>query len=526
MMATRCAVVLACVALALPARVIAQDSTGVRKATITYLTSTSAYINAGRDGGLQEGMEVRVWRGGTAIGVLKVSYLGPHQASCDIVSQSVAIVVGDTVRFRPVAAAVPPSVAEAAPVATPRPPRLGSSLRGNVGMHYMLVNQVGGGGFTQPSMDVRLNGPLAGSPVVLNVDVRARRTASTIGGTDVVDGHARAYQLALSFGAPTGMGRRLTVGRQTSPGFSGVGVFDGVLGEWSGKHGGGGIFGGTQPDPVDLSFATSIVEAGGYFERHGSIGSVASRRRWTAVMGLIGSYERGHANREFGFVQGSYASARVFGFLSQEIDYYRPWKRTTGMPAVSFTSTFATLRYRATDKLDLRAGFDNRQNVLLYRDVVNPVTTFDDAFRQGVWVGMGLRISPRYFLDADTRRSDGGTAGTASSYTLSLRAARFLMPEVGARARITYYRNQRIDGVLESVALGLDPGSAVHVELSGGARTERDRFAAPASQTAFWVGGDFDVSVARAWYLMLSASTEHGGLAPTSQVYTGFSVRF
>jgi len=77
--------------------------------------------------------------------------------------------------------------------------------------------------------------------------------------------------------------------------------------------------------------------------------------------------------------------------------------------------TFATLRVRATETLDFHAGFDNRRNVLLYRDVVNPVTTFDDAFRQGVWVGMGVRIASRYFIAADTRQSAGGAAGRASS---------------------------------------------------------------------------------------------------------------
>lgn len=520
----RCPLALACVVLAYSAVAAAQDTAAVRMTTITYLTTTSAYIAAGREGGLREGMEVQVWRGGATIALLKVSYLSSRQAACDIVSQSTPIVVGDSVRYRPVAVTPPPAAAGAPPAATPRPSEFRAPLRGSIGMHYLHVSQAGGSGFSQPSLDVRANGPLPGGALGLTMDIRARRTASTIAGTNVVDGHARAYQLALSWGPPTG--RRLTVGRQTSPGFASVGMFDGALAELNGKTWSGGIFGGTQPDPVDLGFATDIVEGGGYVQRRGALGGPDSRRRWSAMLGVIGSYEQGHANREFAFAQASYVSPRVFGFVSQEIDYYRPWKRTTGMPAVSLTSTFASLRYRASDAVDLRAGFDNRRNVLLYRDVVNPVTTFDDAFRQGVWVGLGLRVSPRYFLDVDTRRSGGGGgAGTATSYTAALRTDRLMLGRVGGRARMTYYTNQRIDGWLESVALTLDPGQA-HVELSGGARSERDRFAAPATQTTLWIGTDVDVNVARAWYLMLSASVEHGGLAPTSQVYAGFSVRF
>ena len=519
---------LVCLALALPAAAPAQDSSLVRKATITYLTSTSAYLDAGRDGGLREGMEVQVWRGGAAIGVLKVSFLASRQASCDIVTQALPLVVGDTVRFQP--AVSRDSVAAAAQAPTPRAAMPGfagarAALRGRVGMHYLLVNQAGGSGFTQPSLDLRVDGPVPGSAVGLTMDIRARRTASTIAGTDVIDGHARAYQLALSW-TPPGGPTRLTVGRQTSPGFAGLGMFDGLLGELNGKRWSGGLFAGTQPDPVDLGVATDIVQGGGYVQRHGASGAVESRRYWSAALGVIGSYEHAHANREFAFVQGSYASPRVSGFVTQEIDYYRSWKRTTGMPAVSFTSTFATLRVRATETLDIHAGFDNRRNVLLYRDVVNPVTTFDDAFRQGVWVGMGVRVAPRYFLTVDTRQSTGGAAGSASSYTLSVVADRLMLTRLGGRLRTTYYKNQRIRGWLHSAALNVEPGSQVRLEISAGARVERDPFAAPATPTVLWIGTDLDVNIARAWYLMLSASAERGGLAPTSQLYTGFSVRF
>ena len=97
------AVVLASLA-ALSAPATAQDSGSVRVARITYLTSASAYLDAGRLEGLQEGARVAVWRRGAAIGVLKVAYLASHQASCDVVSlspPSTGLAVGDMVRFVP-----------------------------------------------------------------------------------------------------------------------------------------------------------------------------------------------------------------------------------------------------------------------------------------------------------------------------------------------------------------------------------------------------------------------------------------
>jgi hypothetical protein len=508
--------------LAAPVR--AQDSSMApyRMARLTYLTSGSAYIDAGRDAGLREGALVQVIRGGAVIAVLRVTFLASRQASCDIASESTPIVVGDSVRFRAVGRAPPrDSTVAARPAVQTGSSR--TSLRGNVGAHYLVVGQGPGSGFTQPSLDLRLDGrPVPDGPIGLSLDIRARRTVSTLAGGTAVDGHARAYQMALSWNLPSSPSR-ITLGRQLTPYLAVVGVFDGVLAELNKPQWSAGVFSGTQPDPLSLGFATDILEGGGYVQRRSRPGA---RQQWSTTFGLSGSYQNAHANREFAFLQASFSSRRFSSYVSQEVDYYRWWKRTPGKAAISPTSTFATARYRASDGLELHAGFDNRRNVLLYRDFVNPVTTFDDAFRQGVWAGAALRWRRRYSVGLDARQSSGGPAGRANSYTLSLGADRVTPLALGVRARSTYFRSQQITGWLNSLALALDPGSRLHFELSGGARIERDPLAIPASQSILWGGLDLDVNVARAWYLMLSGITERGGGDGTSQIYGGLSTRF
>lgn len=502
----------------------AQDST-VRTATITYLTGASAYVNAGRDDGLREGALINVIRGGAAIGVLKVTFLASHQASCDRVSETVPIAVGDSVRFTAVAAPKRDSTVAVRPIQRGVSTR--SGLRGRIGTHYLVVGQGGGLGFTQPALDVRLDGrPFGGRPIGLTVDVRARRTFSTLAASTDVSGRARAYQLAM-FWNPPASPARVTLGRQIAPGLAVVGMFDGLLAELNTARWSTGVFAGTQPDPANLGFATDIVQGGVYVQRRGGSGG-GTARRWSATLGASGSYENAHANREFAFLQGSFTSQRLSTFVSQEIDYYRPWKRTAGMAPVSFTSTFVTLRYRASDVLDVHTGFDNRRNVLLYRDVVNPLTTFDDAFRQGVWAGMGLRLSRRYSVGLDTRLSSGGPAGNASAYTLSLGADRLPVIAAGVRARSTYYRNRQVSGWLHSGALSFEPGTRLHFELSAGARMEHDALALPQDRTITWGGADFDVNLARAWFLMLSGVWEAGeaGSGSITQIYGGISMRF
>jgi len=491
-----------------------------RTARVTYVTSASAYVDAGRDAGLREGALVQVIRGGAVIGVLKVAFLASRQASCDIVSESTPIVVGDSVRFT---AAAPPRDATVAARPTVQTGPSRTALRGYAGAHYLVVGQGAGGGFTQPSLDLRLDGrPVPGGPIGLSLDIRARRTVSTLAGGTAVDGHARAYQLALSWSPASSLGR-ITLGRQIAPALAVVGVLDGVLAELHAPQWSAGVFSGSQPDPLSLAFATDILEAGGYVQRRSRPGG---RQQWSTTLGLSGSYQNAHANREFAFLQASFSNGRFSSYVSQEIDYYRWWKRTPGMAAISPTSTFATARYRASNGLEVHAGFDNRRNVFLYRDFVNPVTTFDDAFRQGVWTGAALRWGRRYSVGVDARQSSGGPAGRANSYTLSIGADRVTPLAMGVRARSTYFRSQQINGWLNSLALALDGGSRLHLELSGGARLERDPLAIPTTQSILWGGLDLDVNLARAWYLMLSGITERGAADGTSQVYGGLSTRF
>lgn len=525
------AVALACLAgLSPPAA--AQDS--VRIGHITYLTSASAYLDAGRLEGLREGARVEVWRRGTAIAVLKVAYLASHQASCEIVSvspPSMSLAVGDTVRFVPAAA---PRDSGALARTSPQPVAVGAGsgitpsrqeLRGRVSVEYFVMRQVDvPGQLSQPALGLRLDGPPGGAPSLnLSVDVRARRSYTILAdGTPVTDNRSRVYAADLSINNP-GSPTRITLGRQISGALASVGVFDGVMAELVQPGWSTGVFTGSQPDPLDLGFSSSIIQGGFYTQRHSRPGAAA---RWAVTLGGSGSYEDAHVNREFAWLQGSYFDRRVSAFVTQEVDYYRAWKLQPGMHTISPTSTFAFLQVRPTDVVTFDGGFDNRRNVLLYRDVVNPETNFDDTYRQGAWGGISFRPVPRWRVGFDARVGSGGSVGTADAYTVSLAADRLTRFGVSLRTRTTYYVNPQLTGLLQSATLGIDPGTRIHVELNGGVRSERDPTADPARTTSTWVGLDADVTLARAWYILASATRQRGGLDGYDQLFTGLSFRF
>jgi len=196
------------------------------------------------------------------------------------------------------------------------------------------------------------------------------------------------------------------------------------------------------------------------------------------------------------------------------------------MRAVSPTSTFATFQLRVTGTVTLDAGFDNRRNVRLYRDVVNPETAFDDTYRQGTWAGVWVRATPRIRAGVDARSSSAGVAGHADSYTLSLGADRLTRLGLSLRTRTTRYTNPQLSGWLNSVALTFEPGTRLRFQVNGGLRAEHDPAADPAHTAVTWVGADIDVTLARAWYAMLSATRQRGGMDGYDQVYGGVSVRF
>ncbi len=519
---------LACLAL-LTAPVAAQDSVAAQTkiARITYLTGKTAYVDAGTLDGVREAARMEVIRRGTTVGVLKVAYLASHRASCDIVSGTTALAVGDSVRF--VAAAAPRDSTVAVRTSSTPPSRASESgrrLRGRAGVAYFRMRQQAGAGgqVSEPALDFRLDGqPLGASSVNLAVDVRARRTYTILSdGSAVTDGRNRVYQAAMSLNAP-GSPARVTVGRQISGNLAPVGLFDGLLAEMNRPDWSTGVFTGTQPEPLGLGFSSSVLELGGYAQRHSRPGAAA---HWTVTFGAAGSYQAAHANREFAFAQGSYLSPRFSTFITQEVDYYRPWKLLPGMKAISLTSTFAFIQYHVTQDLTLDGGFDNRRNVRLYRDVVNPETAFDDTYRQGAWAGMWLQLARRFRLGFDARSSSGGPAGGANSYTLSFSADRLTWLGMGLRTRTTYYTTPTLSGVLQSAALGFVPGDRLRLELNGGLRAEQDALLGAGTVAVTWVGADADVTLARAWYVMVSATRQRGGVDGYDQVYGGLSFRF
>ena len=500
----------------------AQDTAAVRTAHVTYLAGASVYIDAGRADGLVEAQEIELVRGDTVAGALKVVFLSSRQASCEVLRGATDVAVGETVRFHPQAAPAPGPVAEAVRQAPRR--TSGHGIHGRIGARYLLSRDAStGGGTSQPSFDLRLDGNrLGGSPLGVVADVRARRTAVTrADGSSTVDGRARVYQAAMLWNT-RGTGFQSSLGRHYLQAVASVSLLDGAAAGYASSRLSAGAFGGFEPTPADLGFSTDVLDAGAYFQVRSSPQSVS---RWSVSTGAVGSYANGTTNREFAFLQVG-LNSRVFSLHGiQEVDYYRPWKVDLGEKPVSPTSTYLSASIRASRALSFYGAYDNRRSVRLYRDAINPATQFDDAFRQGAWGGIGVTV-PHLRLGGEFRYSDGANVGQATAYTGTIGTDGLTSMRLSLSGRATFYQNPSIDGRLFTAMAGFDPAEPLHLSLSGGLRDETSTLAGGSSQNYLWYEADLDLQFARMWFWSLSGVQEEGPGGVVRQLFSSLSWRF
>lgn len=509
---------------------------------ISYITGATVYLESGREDGLMEGDTLSVRRGDTEIGLVKVTFLSSHRAACDTLKVSSELKIGDVIRFvahdhvllaqqqaqqqqqQKIALITAPS--PNMPMAR-TPKREVSPLHGRVGARFLSVQDrgsSGNGGFTQPALDVLMNGSnLSGVPIDLSLDARTRRTVTTIAGGGITsDASTRIYRASLSLHDKPGK-FRMTIGRQTNPTLASVSIFDGVLAEYYGVRYSTGLFSGTQPDPVQDNISSSIFEHGAYVEMHTR---GMSMRHWSVALGGVTSTQDGQVNRDFLFTQAYYQTPNFGASLNQEVDVNRGWKLSVGEKRLTPTSTFAMMRFQVAKPLGINLGYDDRRNVRLYRDYISPATQFDDLYRSGGWIGMSLEAGPHMRFDSDFRKRAGAPADQSTAWSGGAQFMRMGLWNLTFRGRYSQYNSSTLLSRLTSFGASVDPVGSVHVEGSGGTRSSINSGVVTATENVLWTSADLDLTLARRWYLNANIEHDRGTVSNITQEYVGLSWRF
>ena len=519
------------VALALTSPVMTSPAAaqGTAWTHVTYISGASIYVEVGHKDGLREGSHLDVVRAGTVIADLVVAYVSSSRASCTIASSTADPVVGDSVRYVPVAA-TPAAVAPGDNHKAAAGRSWSSALRGRIGMRYLVVDPGAGGAgtFTQPALDVRLDGAqLGGTPFGLAVDVRSQRSVVSASSATAAAPAAppvnvtRTYQAAVLYNA-SGSPLYVSAGRQFAGALSTVGLFDGVAVDLVHSRVSFGALAGYQPDFATLNFSTLVTQYGAYVQLHNR---PALSPLWSLTLGGVGAYQGGQIDREFAYLRATFNTRRFSLYAAQEVDVNRGWKAAAEGTSATPTSTFAMAQVSVTDALNVYGGVDNRRNVRLYRDYRNPESAFDDAFRQGFWAGSSLSALGHLRLSADVRESSGGSSGSTQSLTGTASLWRFTPLQLGVHARSTHFTGTLNSGALQSIAVEATPWNALRVQLTAGSRSSTTPIDASTPSRTSWTGLDADLGIGRSVYLWLSASRESGAQR-YAQTYAALSYRF
>jgi hypothetical protein len=461
-------------------------------------------------------------RGGQPIASLVAEFVSSSRASCRVDSASAPLAIGDSVWWVPVRVTTGATAAGVASTTTRPRSSSATSLRGRVGLRYLVLDPGFGTPLTQPALDLRLDGQhVQGSPFGIAVDVRAQRSSSTSFSATASGNVTRVYQAALIFN-PLNTPTRITVGRQFATALSSVGLFDGVSIDFDHPRWSIGAFGGNEPDQTTFGMSGDTREYGAYLALHNR---PLSSPLWSFTLGGVGAYSLGQIDREFAFARVTYNDRRFSLYATQELDINRDWRAASEGSSTTPTATFVTALLALTDGLSLTAGVDNRRNVRLYRDFLTPEISFDDSFRQGEWGG-AMFNSGHVRMSADYRTSSGGTSGRTESITGAFSLYRLTPLQIGLHVRATTFNGTLSNGRLQSGSFEINPFSFLRFEVSGGTRDSSLPLDAASATHLTWSGLDADIGIGRSIYLMLSTYRETGTNDHSVQSFASLSYRF
>jgi len=393
-------------ALALAALLPTSAAAAERPISVSYVSSSSVYLDAGRADGIGLADRLRVVRRGDTVALLEVDFVAEHSSSCRIVESHGEIRTGDRAVRSPDADSGPqpapapattPELDAPAPAPVPvviqtdepagyyRRPRTRTS--GVVTLGFRSFDPGFGRSSTESlgRLSLRLR-EIGGRPWSLRVRGRAREIRRDGYGPSVEERQRsdRLYELSLAYDPPEGR-FAFRLGRLSTGGFSSLGYLDGVLGEIRlGSLFAIGAFGGLRPDLTEF-------DLGSAGEKYGAYVRFATRRDGDAPYAEVllgGASERaegGDISRDYVTLESRFGSgSRWWLFQRAEIDLNRGWRREQTGSSSQVTNAALSGSVRLGRALRATVSYDQRRNYLTWENrPVLPEEVFTRFFREG-----------------------------------------------------------------------------------------------------------------------------------------------
>jgi len=424
------AIVLLC---CLPIGATAQEDSVIY--TVSYVSGTAVYLDAGRAEGLHVGDRLRLVRSGEAVAEVEVAFVADHSASCRILTETRAVQQGDraflltTTRVPEEPPAVPepeptvepstpfePAVAPGVPGAPRVRPAPWSHPSGSVSMRWNSFQPTEQGARSFDEQTARLSLRLRDMgrlPLDLRIRLRSRQVNRPNSGNERSD---RLYELSLSYEPPEGR-FSLQLGRLAANPFVGIGYLDGAMGQlrlFRGFY--AGAFYGSRPVIEELGFQSTGQKYGAFLRL--STQQSANRRFAEVVVSGVSERESGSiVSREYVALDTRLGSGSRWSlFQRAELDLDRQWADA----ATEQTSQLSLLTFAGSVRFSERARasvtYDQRRNYRIYETRDVPEDFFDNLLREGLRASLyfGKPIGWNLSTSFGVRRQEGGDDPTYS----------------------------------------------------------------------------------------------------------------
>ena len=371
---------------------------------VTYRSLDQIYIDGGREDGLAVGDFGHVRRHGQTIAEIAIAHLAAHSASCDILSQSSDIAVGDSVDV--MITIMPESEPSGAEPVNPedsarwsptplKPQSPRPEADGSVGLRVSYWNDQGPADMdlVQTNADFRIRARnLLNQKLGIAFRTRARhnqRGRALSDDTPAADWDNRIYEFSATYGGENDQ-FHLYMGRVAPRQVAGIGAIDGVLIEERFSDVRLGSFAGIEPDWQYQSSDQSLRKYGGY------LGYDTGARLPTGLgvtIAAVAEYHASTVSRQFLSTQGR-LSVRNRLHISQtaEFDVNTGWRRDIAGESISLSNLYVHTRYQFAPSVAASVDFDNRKNhwSLEVRDLADSL--FDDNLNQGLRGRVDVRL--------------------------------------------------------------------------------------------------------------------------------------
>lgn len=394
---------------------------------ITYVTSTSAYVNLGTRQGFDVGDTLTVSKSRKHIATLIVTNLSSNSLVTTVVSKTATIIEGDHVEGRTrkkLALPVPMNedtlttvvtVVKEEPKSVPTTTIMEQqfSVRGRVSMQYyaLMSNQTVGMDFSQPALALNLSADnLFSLPLQMTLYSNHRYDArsTTKRPSSVEPLSHRIHQISLQYGRVDGP-LNVTVGRFIAPVVGGIGSFDGAMIVARNEGWEAGIAAGSQPGYTnsglnfdDPKLATYIGYRVGDWQSFRYQGSLAFSQ----------IYKSNTLDRGFFYLQNSFSLGSVLSvFQNANVDLYDV-PHGGSKTNIHLSDFFLSATYRPLRWFTTTASYAVRRNVYFLRSYESmPDSLFGTSPYRNAQLSVGASLPLAMFvsLSGSLRGKQGDT---------------------------------------------------------------------------------------------------------------------